>query len=323
MSSPARKTKHGPSDVPFERRKRQHGGYDFVFTCASIDCRNIERIGAGKHLPPSVVCQKVEREGWKGRGHSQPGVPAVYYCPECSNRSKTEAREEQTMPSTNDQPRPQETGHQQVQYERTQAAMRVLSTNEGKNRSLSIRVSDSVLDKLGSPSRCVVQQHAGYLVLNFNPVAGEGVKISRELSGGKARVQIGASKLPFQLPDPGQSIEPEFIVNTDNRRLISSGKVVDITDELSRAAEPGRLERARRQTRELEQERRVERTADSSTASTEPPKPPTVGGISVDDGASLKQMLNDWLDECERNGFSAELEVDENRLKRIRVTKDI
>ena len=65
---------------------------------------------------------------------------------------------------------------------------------------------------------------------------------------------------------------------------------------------------------------KTERTAASSTVQK---AAPSYHDYGIADGATLKEMFNQWLAELEGQGFEPELIVEDNRIKKVRIQRDI
>lgn len=322
--------KHGRKGVPFSRRRRNHGGVNYIFQCATPTCSNVKEVSGARNLPDHVVCEKAEKDGWVGQGHLQPGVPAYYYCPFCEHARQVRKKQDSGEVANAAAPKSVQEVNVVDQLPRVNVVLRVSSSNRGKSRNLYVRLPAEIYDQMGRPTYAAFNVNDGKVVINLNPTDDKRVKIVPEKTGYGAKITMGSSKLPFKIPAVGDKITASFFINRQTSRLISTTTYEGLYNRLQQSVhgvEPSEVEAEEVAAEpEVVEARPGSTTADEVTATestTSVPAPPSVGGLSVDDGAALKEMMNSWLDELERQGFNAELEVEDNRIKRVKISRDI
>ncbi len=290
---------HGLHNLPYRihrHPKSPHHQVVAIAKCQAHGCNSVREITLTKNLPYHVVITKFYETGWSGKGHHSEGIPGSLICPKCRPKrdSNTHKKEVEDI---------MEKAKIGIHTYLDTVKMSVSARAQGKqnriNYAVEICLPKIVWSDLGRKPRCKFLTRTT-LQLGEGTSRIQGVKATEHPN--EVTFRFGSTKVPFHVPNEVLGRTP---LKVSINKETSTITILDLQDQFSilhSGIVNGKLG-------DIEP-KGIEHTEVAGS-----PKPiEKKEGYSIEDGTSLREMFNAWVEQMEAASWKIELEILNNRL---------
>lgn len=291
--------KHGYKSAPYTVKRV---GVQHIAVASCEGCPRTEELNMSKNLPYDVIITMFRKKGlhskYVSRDKSRP-----FWCEDCLgiNKMKSVKEPEMTQPTVPQANNVADLARISVRFSTYTKLSPIYSSN---SVMLAAIIPRPTWEKFGKPPMAECWNRSGKLVIQFSMK--NGIKHSNPTAH-SVGWQFSKTRHPMKLQRAAHFKTPAiFVINPNTLELISEKPYKEIENALNSIT--------------------GERITPLSVASTIPvstiqEKSSSTGKYTVEDGAANRELINEWLEWAETNGWQPKLEITENNRLKISVVK--